>query len=128
MAESLLNGAINNQLGNNFLLQKQMEIMLEANNRKISGELSRMNSIIEQLSMEIKDLKRNMYQQPALSESPGQVEKREEQPRMVQEPQRVQQAPVNKVNNNGAPKPRYGDYKPGDINLDNFFYFGNKKK
>lgn len=102
----------------NYFMQKQIEIMIDINNKKITNELNNMKEILSKLSEEISDIKRNL--------NANRVIQRAEPVAIPDNNTNINQN--NTRPNNGQPlRPRYGDYKPGDVSINKFFYFGNKK-
>lgn len=121
------------QMNEDYFQQKKFEIMLEMNNKKFATELSNMNATIAKLTEEIADLKRRMhdvrvsqtaaqesraYSPPPVIERPIQQTQQTTQTTPRTEDQRV---PTN-------PGPRTGNFKSEDVQIDKFFYFGNKRK
>lgn len=108
---------LNSQQGfDSFFIQKQMETMLEINNKKLVSEISALKDSVSKLSQEISDLKKMRVSQPA-------PEPRHEprQETLRQEPSSQQQSSSSDL------RPRYGDYNPEDVSVTKMFYFGNKR-
>lgn len=94
-----------------YLLRKQIELMMEASNKKIAAELSKINEMIERLSKEIFDVKRQLNEVTKTGS-------------MVISEKNVRQEPIRQET---QPRPRYGDYKSEDVSVDKLFYYGNKR-
>jgi hypothetical protein len=129
-----------NSRGDDYLLQKKFEILIEMNNKKFQGELSTLKSTVERLTSELSEIKKVM-----LSGSRRQVERVEPQQfvehqqapqEFIEQPEVIITASAkacgfnsapSHVSRGDAPKPRYGDYQPKDVSIDKIFYFGGRK-
>jgi len=100
-----------------FLIQKKIELIIDMNNKKFSAEINKMNSMIVRLSEEIAQLKMNIQNHAA---APVKENTAEIQQRIIEEVKTERVA-------DDKPKPRFGDYKPGDVDINKFFYFGTKR-
>ena len=94
-----------------YLIQKKMEYMIDTNNKKFANEIGKINETLNRLGAEISDIRRNMSKQPEpIKES------------MIKVPQTksTEERKTEEI------KPRYGDFGPDDVKIDQFFYFGKK--
>lgn len=116
--ELIQDGELSSDLGDYFL-QKKVELLVELNNKKIISEINKMNHLIGQLSNEIDSIKNNI----------DIANTRKTEPKYA-EPvfQDIKENTKKIKSNEEVAKPRYGDYKPGDVDIEDFFYFGNKKQ
>lgn len=116
---------IEEAVDNNYLFQKQMEMMVETSTKKLVNEIESLKSRVVMLSEELIQLRKELgnvknarpssmriADEPTISQSVNVVEVRQEQ---------------QKPKTNEQLRPRYGDYKPEDVAIDKMFYFGNKK-
>lgn len=98
------------QSNGEYMMQKQFEIMLDISNKKITAELQNLKQMITVLNQEILHLKKQVqdakHTQQSSPEPKPQCLNKESQPL----------------------KPRYGDFKPSDISINEFFYCGKKNK
>lgn len=106
-----------------YLLQKKIEVMIEANNKKVAVELSNLNKSISKLNVEIDEIKRQLSEaRTSETTNSSRNEEKEES-----------QSAVNTITitntekKSDLPKPRYGDYKSEDVAIDKVFYFGGKR-
>ncbi len=93
-----------------YLIQKQFEIMLDINNKKFTAEIQNLKQTITTLNQEIVQIKKQLQQSRY-------AEKRQSLPETKAEIQDTNKEPL---------RPRYGDFKPGDISVNKFFYCGKK--
>lgn len=98
-----------------FFIQKQVETMLEINNKKLISEISVLKESLGKLSQEVSELKRMRAAAPE-----PKIEPRQE---LRQEPVQEQKA----SSSSNDLRPRYGDYNPEDVSVTKMFYFGNKR-
>ena len=92
-----------------LFLQKKIELMIEMGNKKLKAELEAMKSMMERMSLEISELKKGAARP---------------EPKTLQSFEPVKKAAPEPQKDSSSLKPRYGDYKPGDIDIKDFFYFG----
>jgi len=130
MENTLSESNLSPQNLDNYFLQKQMELMIESNNKKLANELGNITSMISKLNAEISELKKQVgrsREMPARQESFAAPEI----PRACAESRSISQSSCDnnakKAEQSEPSRPRYGDYKPEDVSVDKFFYFGNKK-
>ena len=125
MAESILE-SLKSMNSNDFLLHKQIEIMIDGNNKKIAAEFNSMQAMIDRLSEELQDVKRKMNESRPRPE-----------PVVMQqtEVRNVEPVPIISNSHPESPgfdikksRPRTGDYQPSDVAVDKFFYFGGNKR
>lgn len=111
-----------------FFLQKQIEILIDINNKKLAGEFKKINEAIIRLNEEVSDLRRQLNE--------GLTVQRAQSPR-------AEPAPIANASQDNPTSPREhgvlksseqllrqrcGDYTSEDVSVSKFFYFGNKKK
>ena len=121
-------------MGDMYLLEKKMEILLESIHKKMVSEFTRLSGTVDKLNNEIMELRRTVVQ--SAREEPVQVQPAYQQPAYQQpviQPQ-VQQPTVprnifqstNPANDTPV-RPRSGDLSSKDVPIEKFFYFGNKR-
>jgi len=98
-------------LQEDYLFKKKIEMMIDTNNKRLSNELSSIKSIISKLNEDINELKKER------KESNGIKAQEERESKANENNQKSSKEPL---------KPRCGDYKPEDVSINKFFYFGNK--
>lgn len=104
---------------NDYLIQKKIEIMMDINNKKINNELKKISDMINGLNEEICEIKKHFNEGTGIQKNPTTTFDTREKSNCDN---------LNIPKNKGdKPKPRYGDYSSEDVNIDKFFYFGNKK-
>ncbi len=120
MENAILQDNINSSNLDNYLIQKKIEIMMDINNKKINSEIKKISDMVYRLNEEIGEIKRRFN---------GVRSTKEQEPSVVLDNGKEgNQEDLNRVKSREQrPKPRYGDYNPEDVNIDKFFYFGNKK-
>lgn len=97
-----------------LLMQKQFELMMDMNNKKIAAEFIKMNDTIAKLNNEVGELRKFMN------------ENRQPQKTLTNVAPEIK-TPVAVKKDETQARPRYGDYKSEDVAIDKFFYFGNKR-
>ncbi|MBI2139881.1 hypothetical protein HYU14_03080 [Candidatus Woesearchaeota archaeon] len=112
--------------GQDILLQKQIEVMLDIQAKKILVELRPFAEAIQALGSEIQMLKaavRDLRESRPAAEKQTRLEV-EEKP---QEPpqRRLALTPETAAQFGGQPERQL---QPGDISIEKMFYFGNKRK
>jgi len=102
-----------------YMMEKKFEIMMDINNKKIAAELAKMSVSIIKLNEEIASLRQNLSRGQPIITAPSQEAMGE----------KTREIPSNSVRpkSNDDLKPRFGDYKPEDVPIGKFFYYGNKK-
>ena len=108
---------LNAPMTDDYLLQKKFEILIDLNNKKLATEIAAMKAMIDKLSCEVSDLRRNLHDRPQQRSDPSIVIETKHQESSVNTC-----SPVSRKED--APKPRFGDYEPKDVSIDKFFYFG----
>lgn len=98
---------------NDELMRKQMEILLDLQNKKNYQEFALLRSAINQLSSELEAMRTQM-QKLVVQERPKEEQK--ELPRPVKE------APAEKKQDH----PRQGSFSSSDVDIQKMFYFGNQ--
>ena len=113
----------NEQSFDDFFLQKKIEFLMDANNKKIAKEMTNLQSMISQLHDEIKELKKN---------GPVHVEAAAPVQAFVQPVQPVAPQPLPQQVTPPKPasdvRPRYGDYTSDDVSIEKFFNYGSGRK
>lgn len=99
------------------LFQRKIELMVEMNNKKVLSDITNLNQTVSRLNQELSDMKKKIESAPR-AQAPAPEKSH------VEEGVRRE---VSVKKEEPAPKPRYGDYQPGDVDITKFFYFGNKK-
>jgi len=120
--------------------QKRFELMVEMATKKLQSEINSMKESMCSLSGEINSLKsqisRMQFQQPARAvqttlenaqqEIPVQQKKEVKIVDCRPEGEKKVEFQSGAARNSEPIKPRFGDYKPDDVSIDKFFYFGRK--
>ena len=122
MEASTLNIAANKEMDNSYLLEKKFEIMIAASAKKIMADIAGLKESIMALQSELNDVKRARQQsQPATMPAASSP---------YSSAANIPQNTSNGISNNHpsstVARPRFGDYKPEDVSVDKFFYFGRK--
>lgn len=127
----------------NYFIQRQLEMMIETNNRKLANELTVLHSTIDNLNAEILDIKRRLNESRTartIPEPEVRVCESDSSNTSIPVQQTTIEANHQQTNANGierarttaqAPtpiQPRCGNYKSEDVSIDKFFYFGGKRK
>lgn len=103
-----------------YMIQKRIEIMMDMANKKVVGELNKINGMVNKMNEEIAYIKKQ------ISEGRHLLNTKPVTAAEIAENKKSQES-VGSANKEEASKPRYGDYKPEDVKIDKFFYFGNKQ-
>ncbi len=98
-----------------FFIQKKIELMLDMNNKKVAAEFQKLNDQIIRLNGELNEMKRQLN---------GKAISHARQESLVESPKPVSSSSTVSTKSDDTIKPRYGDYKPGDVSIGDFFYFG----
>lgn len=120
--------------------QRRFELMVEMATRKLQQEISALKDNIASLNSEIGSLKsqvsRLQFQpqqahavQRTLAESDNQSIQQKKEVKIIDcrpESERHEKFESGSAKNAEPIKPRFGDYKPDDVSIDKFFYFGRK--
>ena len=101
----------------------KVEILFERMQRKINGEIislkAQLSSVINELNFIKEDIKRMK-----LGKESRPVYEEIKKPKLPDEKQeRLETKEEKKASNQ-----RIGNLKPGDVNIEDYFYYGNKKK
>src|SRR3989344_1424618 len=110
----------NNVINDEYLFQKRMELLIDTNNKKVSGELNNLKNMISQLNNDIHELKKKINESQI--EPIGEAVKLEERSEDIDD-NKIKRIEKQKT----TAKPRWGDYQPEDVSKKKFFYFGKKK-
>jgi hypothetical protein len=94
-----------------YLLQKQVEMIIESSNKKLLQEITMLKGSVQRLNEEILELKREKKISVPASRVSEMITIEEKQPEGGKE---------------SVIQPRYGKYGPQDAAIDKFFYFGKK--
>lgn len=118
-----------NGCNDNFFIQRMVEVMLDINNKKLfseintlKSEVSRLNDMVSELSRKSAEI-RNVDMQKNIKDFHDEAEAA---PASVAVSAPASAAPRGRANETVS-RPRYGDYKPEDVSVDKFFYYGRKK-
>ncbi|HII16387.1 TPA: hypothetical protein HA361_00585 [Candidatus Woesearchaeota archaeon] len=107
--------------GDTYLFQKQMEVMIETMRKKNAEDVASLQKAVARLEGDIAGIRQSISLQPR-----QQGQARQEQQMLSIPPQQVQQVSAK---HDAAPnRPRYGDYKPGDVSIEKFFYCGGGRR
>ncbi|MEK6949502.1 MAG: hypothetical protein AABX34_04720 [Nanoarchaeota archaeon] len=120
MEASTLNIAANKEMDNSYLLEKKFEIMIGTATKKVLAEIAGLKESISALQNELNDVKRARPQSapmPAASSPYSSA---------ANIPQNTSNGSSNNHPSSTVARPRFGDYKPEDVSVDKFFYFGKK--
>ena len=143
MAESIMGGNFS-QLNDFYLLEKKLEIILDTNGKKVSGELNSIKAMLVKLNEDLLQLKSQLGSSSAPRSEPvvGNEPTARAEPATVNAQNKPSEVISNDfegfrlIPNNTPPnpardspvKPRFGDYKSDDVPIEKFFYFGNKRR
>jgi len=103
-----------------YFLQKKMEVLIEAQSKKMAKEFESIHGIIGSLRHEIAEIRRNFSQRQstaAVAAEPARIAEEEKPSVVITRQERPAQ----------QPQQRFGNTKPEDVSIDKFFYFGSKK-
>lgn len=100
------------EVDSSYMLEKKFELMIEASNKKITNEIKSVKEEMSKLLNEVLELKKSFSQKDVRMHNTFNKE--------------VDGEIFNKQSPSKEIKPRYGDYKPEDVPIDKFFYFGRK--
>ena len=123
MEASTLNIAANKELDNTYMLEKKFEIMLGTATKKVLIEILALKESIASLQSEISDIKRARIQSAPASSS-AHVSPYSSAANVPSHD--ASHASLNAHPSATVARPRFGDYKPEDVSVDKFFYFGKK--
>ena len=107
-----------------FFIQKQMEVMININNKKLNAEIDALKNTVTRLNEEMIEVRKK------LSEGRLFAAPRKEEAKVVvcrQEDSDQTRLSTSSQNSQTSARPRYGDYSSEDVSINKFFYFGNKK-
>ncbi len=102
---------------NGYFLQKQIEVLIDMNNKKIATEFSKLNSAISRLNEEISEIKKNIREGT-------QIQK--EQCAPFSEKTNVNLNSDSCSSKDQLLRQKCGEFKSEDVAVSKFFYFGNK--
>ena len=123
--------------------QRRFELMVEMATKKLQNELMQVKETLCSMAGEINSLKSQISR---LQFAPQQAHSVQKTLRELQQQNNIQSQPRKEVkivdcrpenerkedfksgaeNNSEPTKPRYGNYKPEDVSIEKFFYFGRK--
>ncbi len=122
MEASTLNMDANREIGNSYMLEKKFEIMIGSAAKKILAEIAGLKESISILQSELNDIKRARPQsQPAQMQAAASPYSS-----AANIPQNISNGSSNAHPGSTVATPRFGNYKPEDVSVDKFFYFGKK--
>jgi hypothetical protein len=116
-----------------YFLQKQLEIMIDMNNKKVAAELARMGETITRMNDEMRDIRRQLSSGarrtenvtasvPIVNIATGEVmNKQAAESRPV-----ISNAPPLRNEQPQQPSPRMGNYQTQDVSIEKFFYCGRR--
>lgn len=120
---------------NTALLEKKFELLIERHVKQLKEEIAQMKSAMQLLADELErarggEIKRESNSIPVQMtlESPmpsGGVKIQNASSGAFVPPQQMSGAARN---SNTVSRPRYGDYKPEDVDIGKMFYFGGKRR
>ena len=107
----------------------KVDIILERTKRQFSNEMSSLKKQLVSLVNEINFIKEDMKKLKQAKEQPKVIEKpvSQEQNQKKKSPEEKQESLQTKKQETQAEK-RTGGIKPGDVNIEDYFYYGTKKK
>ncbi|MBN1157719.1 hypothetical protein JXA85_08935 [Candidatus Woesearchaeota archaeon] len=112
-----------------YFLQKQMEIMIDMNNKKVAAELARMGEKITRLSDEMRDIRRQLssgarrienVSVPIVNADSGEVVNNAIPGSMPTASSPRSEQPLQQSSQ------RMGNYQSEDVSIDKFFYCGRR--
>ena len=109
--------------------QKRFELMIEMAVRKLQQEINSLKEHIYSLNSEIGSLKSQISRLQFQPQSQNQNIQHRREVKIIDcrpESERKEEFVSVSSKNSEPLKPRYGDYKPEDVSIDKFFYFGRK--
>lgn len=101
-----------------LFLQKKVELMIDANNKRVANELEKIKNMVNRLNDDVCEIKKKFRDNSLMPKQEPAITKHHVE--------RNQNDTIN-ARNSEPQKPRYGEYKPEDVSVNKFFYFGNKK-
>ena len=123
---------------------KRFELMVEIATKKLQQEIEALKAALSSVHSELSSLKsqvnRAQFQPPQKSVQTtfGEIheQKVEQQPGKKEakivdcrpDDEKKQEFVSGAAKNTEPVRPRYGEYKPEDVAVDKFFYFGNKRQ
>ena len=114
---SMLNQELSNTMNDNYLLQKQLELVIETNTKRVIGEFGNIAAMFSKLNQDIIDLKRQIAELSAQRPAAA-VSATAQTPAMSNAADRRSQSSVNQ---------RCGNYTSDDVSIHKFFDFGKRK-
>ena len=100
-----------------YMLQKRIELIISINNKKVANEMENIRSTLSRLNDEIHQIRKGLD---------NNIVRPREEPSAGFTNAENTKSDFGRAKNTEAPKPRFGDYKPKDVAIGKFFYFGNK--
>ncbi|MBW2992692.1 hypothetical protein KY345_05740 [Candidatus Woesearchaeota archaeon] len=95
------------------IMERKLSYLAKTFAEQFNAEIGEVKKQIEMLNNDLKDIKEKIKQ--------VQVQPQQEQ-------QILEEEPKNAKKDDEEIKPRTGDYTPDNVELEDYFYFGNKKK
>lgn len=118
------------------LMDAKVELLISMATKKMQEQINQLNAKIDLLSVQVSDLAHAPKEKVYVTQPVSQVVQPAEQVVMEAASPRpeiriIRQETAQPQGTRAATQessPRVGNFQPGDINLDTFFYCGNKKK
>ncbi len=128
----LSKNAIPQQEGEKTERREEWKDAMAKNNEYIIAELRKCKSDIDSFANQLSALRSELVQVRARA---AQLSKKEEPVQNVQDIQRIRSAPTETATTTATTEekrdyvnhPRSGNYKPNDVAIEKFFYYGNKR-
>jgi hypothetical protein len=107
------------------IINRKIAYQAEQSDKKIKEEMDKLKADIASLTNEIKNIKNAVN---TLASRPAAAPAQSGQ-QTLQQPQQAEPQPQKSKRgvDTEVVKPRTGDYKPGDVNINDIFNYGNKK-
>ena len=114
--------------------QRRFELMIEMTTKKIQQEISSLKENVSSLNNEIGSLKSQISRIQFQPQQARIVQRTLAEPQSKEvkivdcrpEDERKSDFQSGSAKNSEPLRPRYGNYKPEDVSIDKFFYFGRK--
>ena len=117
-----------------YLMEKKIEYLIDMKTKKLAAELSELKSVLSSALSEVSMLKGKIEHMNSQMIRPEPIAQRTEINTPIQEVRVAAQvsAPQQTVQqsnprDSAGYNQRVGTLKPGDIDINNMFYFGNKR-
>lgn len=97
------------------IMERKLNYLAKSFAEQFNSEMDGVKKQIEMLNNDLKDIK-------------GKIKQGQAQPQEPQQKLETEDSPKEQKKDDEEVKPRTGDLTPDDVDLENYFYFGNKKK